>query len=114
MQKLFDEIKAIWDFFDNFFFNLSGFFKDIFTSLWDLIKDFFYWIVETITNLAVSLIGSFDVSGIASHTGAFGSIPNEILNVCGLLHMGTCLSIIGTALVIRFALQLIPFVRFGS
>lgn len=114
MQGIFDEIKSIWNFLNDFFLNLSNFFKDIFISLWDFVKDFFYWIFETITNVAVGLITSLDVSGIASHTGAFGSIPAVILNVCGLLHMGTCMAIIGSALVIRFILQLIPFVRFGS
>lgn len=114
MQGIFDEIKSIWNFLNDFFLNLSNFFKDIFIALWELVKDFFYWIFETITNLAVSIISSFDVSGIQSHTGAFGTIPSDILNVCGLLHMGTCMSIIGTALVIRLVLQLIPFVRFGS
>lgn len=114
MQKIFDALDAIYNFLINFFTYLKNFVQDIFTSAWDFFKDMFYWFFETIINLAVSVIQSLDVSAINNHIGAFGSIPAEILNVCGLLHMGTCLSILAGAITIRLLLQLIPFVRLGS
>jgi hypothetical protein len=114
MQKIFDQLKSIWYFFNNFFENLINFFKDIFLSIWLVIQDSFYWIIEQVLNLATSAITSVDFSGINQHTGAFGSIPSDMLNVMGLCGVGTCLSIIGTALLIRLVLQLIPFVRLGS
>lgn len=114
MQSVFDELKAIWQFFTNFWQGLIDFFKDIFTSIWELIKDSFIWVIEQLTQLATSAINSMDFSGINQHIGNFGALPSEILNVAGLLHLGTCMSIIGAALLIRLLLQLIPFVRLGS
>lgn len=112
--SIYNAIKAIYNFFASFFENLANFVKDIFISIWDLVKDFFYWIFDTMINLVVLAVESIDVSGITSQTGAFGSLPAEILNVAGLLHLGTCMTIIFSAITVRLILQLIPFTRLGS
>jgi len=114
MQAVFNKLHQIWLFFASFFQYLLDVVKDVFVSAWLLLKDFFYWIFETVINLAVTAASALDTSAISGHLSAFGSIPAEVLNICGLLGMGTCMSIIAAAIVIRLVLQLIPFVRLGS
>jgi hypothetical protein len=114
MQTIINAIKAIYNFFANFFENLANFVKDVFISIWELVKDFFYWIFETCINLVVSAVESIDASFIGDNVGAFGSLPAEILNTMGLLGMGTNMVIIFGAISIRLVLQLIPFTRLGS
>lgn len=85
----------------------------VFVSLWDLVKDAFSWLFEQVLTVAISAVGSID-TGALNGLGGWGSIPGEILNILGLLGVGTAVSIITAAILIRMALQLIPFVRLGS
>lgn len=114
MQKIWDAINALLDFIASLPSWLVNLVKGVFLSLFDLIKDGFYWVFDTALGNATSAMGGIDTTGINNYLSSFGSLPAEILNVCGLLHMGTCMTIIGTAIVIRIVLQLIPFVRLGS
>jgi len=92
----------------------SDIFVAIFDSLWDIIKDAFSWIFEQILNIVVSILNSLDVSGLFSYCSSWGTLPSEILNVMGLCGFGDAAGVIGTAVLIRLVLQLIPFVRWGS
>ena len=64
--------------------------------------------------VATTAIGSLDVSGINSNIANYGSIPGQVMVVMSAIGLGQALAIISTALVIRFTMQLIPFVRLGS
>jgi hypothetical protein len=86
----------------------------IFNSVLVMLKDLFYWLVEALMYLALSALASFDLSAITPYLQSFNSLNSEILNVLGLIGFGECMVIISTALLIRLALQLIPFVRLGS
>lgn len=86
----------------------------VFTSLWDMAKDAFCWPFEQLLKIVVSAITTFDVSAFSGKIGVWGQLPGEILNVLGLLGVGTAITIIGAAITIRLGLQLIPFVRLGS
>lgn len=86
----------------------------IFAAAWDLVKDAFAWLFEQVLKVAISAIGAVDTSAIDSYAGQVGSLPAELLNILGLLGVGTAISIITAAIVIRMVLQLIPFVRLGS
>lgn len=86
----------------------------VFKALWDLLKDSACWVLDQALSLAVSTVQAFDVTPISSQLAAFGQIPANVLEVCAALGLGTAFSIIGAAILIRFALQLIPFVRLGS
>lgn len=114
MQKIFDAIKSIWKFFEDFWDNFIDFFKDIFEALWLLVKDFFFWVLETILELAKNIISAMDFTQIEQYASSFGSLPADVLNIMGLIGLGYALGIIFTAISIRFLLQLVPFTRLGS
>lgn len=103
---LFQKIAAVIKWF-------SDLFVAIFVSIWDLLKDGFSWLFEQVLTVAVSAVGAIDTSAL-SGLGGWGSVPGEVLNIMSLLGVGTAVGIISAAILIRIALQLIPFVRLGS
>jgi hypothetical protein len=86
----------------------------IFVALWDLLRDVACWPFEQAMTLAKTAIESLPLDGISSNLGAWGSLPSEVINILGLLGVGTAVTIITAAIGIRLVLQLIPFVRLGS
>jgi hypothetical protein len=86
----------------------------IFVAVWDVCKDAFSWLFEQVLKVAVTAIGALDVSGLQGYASSAGSLPGDLLNVLGLLGVGTAISIISAAIAIRLVLQLIPFTRLGS
>ncbi len=89
-------------------------FLGVFASLWFLVTDFFCWIFDKTTELAVSAVASVNVSGITTSLSAWGQVPADVMNILSLLRLGEAITIISAAIVVRFTLQLIPFVRLGS
>ena len=85
-------------------------------AFFTMLKDVFLWCIEQILSLVSYLLDG--ITGFDSIIGAAGSIwsgiPPEALQVMQAIGLGTALGIIGTAILIRIALQLIPFVRLGS
>jgi len=92
----------------------SYIFVSIFKSLWDMTKDVFCYVFEQLLDLVISTINSIDVSGLFNYALSWTGLPAEILNVMGLLGFGTAAAIITSAVLIRFTLQAIPLVRWGS
>lgn len=86
----------------------------VFAALWDWIRDAACWPFEQALEIAASAIEAIDLSGLQSYTGSWGSLPGEIINILGLLGVGTCSAIIVAAIGVRLVLQLIPFTRLGS
>ena len=86
----------------------------IFLAVWDLIRDAFCWPFEQLLTVVKTALDAIDVSGVSGNIGVWGSLPAELLNILGLLGVGTAISIIASAIAIRLVLQLIPFVRLGS
>ena len=89
-------------------------FVAMFAALWDLVCDAVCWPYEQVMLTVIAALNAIDVSGVTGHLGAWGSLPAEIINVLGLLGVGTAITIISAAIVIRLVLQLIPFTRLGS
>ena len=87
---------------------------EVFKAAWDFLKDGICWCFEQVLGVAVSAANSIDVSGMQDWGQSWGTLPGDILNVMGLLGVGTASGIIITAVLIRLLLQLIPFVRLGS
>lgn len=114
MEDVSDALISFFDWCSNIPDFLLAIVETIFTSIVILLKDIFFWIIESILDLAISILGSFDLSGITEYLDSFGELPSEIINILGLIGIGEALSIIAAAIIIRFALQLIPFVRLGS
>ncbi|ABM32978.1 DUF2523 family protein [Paracidovorax citrulli] len=104
---LFSKIAAVVEWFGKLFVS-------IFVALWDLVRDAFCWPFDQVTDIAVSAVSSVDLTGLSEHVGAWSTLPAEIINILGLLGVGTAASIIVAAIIIRIGLQLIPFVRLGS
>jgi len=84
-------------------------------SLMDMLKDIFIWALEQLMNVGKLLldgVGSL-MSGldIASY---FALIPSETAYYLSILGVSLAMGMIVTCLSIRFLLQIIPFVRWGS
>ena len=86
----------------------------VFVALADLFRDLFTWVFEQVLKIAVSALGALDLSALTNAAQSAGSLPGQILNILGLLGVGTAITIISAAIVVRITLQLIPFTRLGS
>lgn len=86
----------------------------VFKAAWDFVRDAVCWPFEEIMSIAVSAAQGIPLDGLSNQATAWGSLPGEILNVMGLIGVGTAVTIIAAAIGIRLVLQLIPFTRLGS
>lgn len=89
-------------------------FVAVFTALWDILRDVPAWILDELMQLATTAITAIDVSAFSSLGQWWSGLPSEIMNMLGLLGFGEAMGIIVAAILVRMALQLIPFVRLGS
>lgn len=110
-MSIVETIVSTWN---GFWVAIIALVEKIFTSLWTMLKDLFFWVLDQIMGLAVGLLGEVDLSAITQNFGVFNQIPEDILNILGLIGFAQCMIIIGGAIGIRMLLQLIPFVRLGS
>jgi len=110
--------------------DITDWFKNLFQSFWDalvqiiinlvltifdMLKDVFFFIFDLILDLAISILGSAGEGLSAMNPAQYISqIPPEVSNILGLVRVGEAIGIIVIAITIRMALQLIPFVRLGS
>lgn len=85
----------------------------VFGSIWDLFKDLFAWVLETMLGIVVSALSALDTTALTAFSPGAG-LPEEITNVMALCGVGSAVGIITTAIGIRLVLQLIPFTRLGS
>lgn len=83
-------------------------------AVWDLVRDAACWPFEQVMKITVGAIESIDLSAIQPYVSMAGDLPGEMVNILGLLGVGTCCGIIAAAIAIRLILQLIPFTRLGS
>lgn len=112
-------LAGIFTFFTSLLAKIAGLakwflsvFKQIFVDMWNLVTDMFCWVLDSVLSLAASIVSAIS---IPFDPGTYYSmIPAEMANVLGLIGIPQALSMIVAALVIRFLLQLIPFVRLGS
>lgn len=88
--------------------------KELVSALWDIFKDGVSWAFDQFLGVTITALSAVDVSGFAAYSNSWGSLPSEIINIMGLLGVGQASAIIMSAVVIRLALQLIPFTRLGS
>lgn len=87
---------------------------EVFKAAWLMVQDAACWVLDGVLGIAVSAVSALDVSGLSGYVASWGSLPSDVVNTMGLLGVGTASGIIGAAVVIRLALQLIPFTRLGS
>lgn len=89
-------------------------FVAVFVALWDFVRDAFTWPFEQIMKVVEGAVSSVDVNGLIGTVPPWAQLPAELLNVLGVLGVGTAIGIISAAIFIRLGLQLIPFTRLGS
>lgn len=107
-------LEDISQFFLDWWEAIKTFFKSAILTIFDLFKELFFWIVDSIFALIIHILnglGSFINFNPAQYISA---LPPEAVNFIGLIGLGQAVTIVSAALVIRFFLQLIPFVRLGS
>jgi len=104
---------AIKSWFLFFFDVFVSFFESFFLTLYDLLKDVFYFIVDAFLKLTNTIIASLPFK-VDFLNPCQAGIPPDVLNVLGLIGAGEGLGIIASAILIRIFLQLIPFTRLGS
>ena len=112
-------IKGIYKSITNFIEWVGKLLKSIFEAAWNFITDAFVWLFDKLFGLAADLLNgvadTFGLDGIADTVrGLWSALPPVVVQVTQAIGLSTAVGIIVTALLIRFALQLIPFVRLGS
>lgn len=90
------------------------FFERLLNSFLDMLKEFFYWIFESVLDLALSISNGLGQTLSFNPADYFSAIPADVSNIIGLIGLGESIAMISVAIVIRFTLQIIPFTRLGS
>lgn len=84
-------------------------------TLFDILKDFFYWIFDEILSFCILVLdgmGSLlDGLSVAQY---FSALPPETVAILSQIGLSEAMGMVITSLTIRFFLQVIPFVRWGS
>jgi len=91
---------------------LLAVFKQIFVDVWAMVTDVACWFVEGSLGVAASALSAIDTP--FNPQTYYGMIPAEAGQVLGLVGITQGVTIIVSALLVRFVLQTIPFVRWGS
>lgn len=92
---------------------------DLFVALLKLLGvvviDAVCYVLEGAGEFILWCLDQFDFSRLTSQAErAWNSLPSQLLDVAVAVGLNDCMAIIGTAILVRFALQLIPFTRLGS
>ncbi|OLU30966.1 hypothetical protein BVH03_09415 [Pseudomonas sp. PA15(2017)] len=91
---------------------LLAVFKQVFVDCWNIFTDLFCWGFESVLGIAV---GALNMIAIPFNPQTyFALIPPDVANVMGYIGVPQGAAIVVSGLIIRFTLQTIPFVRWGS
>lgn len=84
-------------------------------SVFDMLKDLFYFMFESIMDLSLLAMEGLDqyFDGL-NITAYLTNIPSNVAYVLNAIGVPQALTMIMTAITIRLLLQLIPFTRLGS
>lgn len=86
-----------------------------FAAAWLLGTDLGAWLFESVLDVAIAALNSFELDGELFNPGTYiEALPAELTNMLGLLRIGECIAIVAAAVLVRITLQLIPFTRLGS
>ncbi|MDD0817255.1 DUF2523 family protein [Curvibacter sp. HBC28] len=88
--------------------------KSVLVAVLDLLKDLFCWVFDQFLGVVESALSAIDVSAFNGLGDLTAALPATVVQVLAAVGAGQALAMIVAALGIRFALQLIPFVRLGS
>jgi hypothetical protein len=108
-------LRAILDWLAHRWNDMIDYLWRLVLSLYDMLKDFFMWIMESLLAIGVFLLDGvgymLDGLDIAQF---FAFIPPETAYMLNITGVSQGMGMIVTCLGIRFILQMIPFVRWGS
>lgn len=108
MVNMWENIKALWS-------EIIMFITAVFASAIDFLKDFFFWVLDNLFGAVIYVFDAIQFSFESLNPTAYiSAIPEETRSMMVATGFNDAISIIVAALVIRFFLQVIPFVRFGS
>lgn len=86
--------------------------KQIFVDIWHVLTDLLCWSFEAVLGIAIGALNAIAIP--FNPQTYYNMIPADVANMLGYIGIPQALSIIVAGLVIRFLLQTIPFVRWGS
>lgn len=97
------------------FNDIVDFFWRLVLSVFDMLKDLFYFIMDAVLTVGVTILDGLGLlmSGL-DIAPFFTALPPETLSIMTQIGISQALGMIVTCLGIRFILQMIPFVRWGS
>jgi len=103
------------DWIVDLFNKLIEFLYRLLISLADMLKDLFFWILESIMALAYELVeGAVTFFAPVDVSSYFSGIPAGAAWVLSQIGLPQAMVMIIAALGVRMLLQLIPFTRLGS
>lgn len=93
-------------------------FGSLFAALWDIFKDALCYLIDTLSTVLTAAMGglaSLVPDGtLSTWAGYWSAVDSHVLRVLLTIGIVPAMGIIATAITVRLALQVIPFVRFGS
>lgn len=93
---------------------LKTFFIEFGLTISTLINDFAIWLTLGLLDALTALLSIiFNAFNLVNYVDYFGLLPDSILNVLNLLGIGQGLSMLFSAYLLKFTLQLVPFVGLG-
>lgn len=107
-------IDKVLQFFSDLFDGLLDFLRALVNTVFDMLKDLFYWVVDQVVGLGMSLLSGVLGNPELSLAQYFTVLPPETRMVVARIGLVEALAVIAGAIVIRLLLQLIPFTRLGS
>lgn len=117
---------TLWGYLDTIIESISSLVKwlsdlvvQVFVALFTLLQDVVYFALSTLLKFAGNLIkgasDSFGISNLATTVSGYWSmVPADVQGILQAIGIPTALGIVVAGILIRFALQLIPFIRLGS
>lgn len=112
-------MSSIFSFFTSLLAKISNFaawllqsFKQLFLDIWNIFTDLLCWFVESILSIALTALNAVSIP--FNPQSYYSLIPAQTADVLGYIGFPNAVGIIVSGLVIRFTLQTIPFVRWGS
>lgn len=107
-------IDKVLDWFGSWFEYFADLLKALVNTLFDMIREVFLWIVDSVLGLAMTLLSGVMGNPELSIAQYFTALPVETREVIARIGLAEALVVIAGAIVIRLLLQLIPFTRLGS
>lgn len=112
VKGVFDSIKKAVEWF-------SKMFVEVFKAAWDMVTDVFVWLLESLFKLVAELLNGvadgFGLDSLKTYVlNLWSQVPPDMVAVAQAIGLPSAFAIVVSGILIRMALQLIPFVRLGS